>query len=136
MNVDAPTGFQQSSQSNSFATFVGPLYEKWDAENYICGFRAAAHHCDFRSIVHDGMLFTLAHHALSNMVVKGFKNQPCSTVTLNVDYLGNAVSGDWIECTCHITRQTRSLIFIKGQLSIDDQNIMTASGIWKKLDAD
>ncbi len=136
MSVDVPAGFRPVPQTNTFETFVGPLYEKWDGEDYICGFRAATHHGNRRGVVHDGMLFTFANHTLGNMVWERFKDQPCATVTLNVDYLAGALSGNWIECAGNITRETRSLIFIKGQLTIDGQNIMTASGVWKKLGAD
>ena len=51
-------------------------------------------------------------------------------------YLAGARTGDWIECTGNITRETRSLIFIKGQLTIEGRIVMTASGVWKKLGAD
>ena len=70
------------------------------------------------------------------MVGERVENKPCATVTLNVDYLAGAKIGEWIECTGAITRETRSLIFIKGQLTINGQIVMTASGVWKKLGAD
>lgn len=136
MSAEIPAGFEAAAESESFESFVGPLYEKWDGEQYICGFRAAPHHGNRRGVVHGGMLFTFADHTLGNMVWARNGNKPCATVTLNVDYLAGARTGDWIECTGSITRETRSLIFIKGQLTIGGQIIMTASGVWKKLGAD
>ncbi|MDA1098352.1 MAG: PaaI family thioesterase [Proteobacteria bacterium] len=136
MSAEVPAGFETAAASETFESFVGPLYEKWDGEQYVCGFRAAPHHGNRRGVVHGGMLFTFADHTLGNMVWARCENRPCATVTLNVDYLAGARTGDWIECTGGITRETRSLIFIKGQLTIDGRIVMTASGVWKKLGAD
>ncbi|MBC8240342.1 MAG: PaaI family thioesterase [Alphaproteobacteria bacterium] len=136
MDSDLPAGFNAAAESDTFESLVGPLYEKWDGEQYVCGFRAAPQHSNRRGVVHGGMLFTFADHTLGNMVWERFENKPCATVTLNVDYMAGAKTGDWIECTGAITRETRSLIFIKGQLTIDGQIVMTASGVWKKLGAD
>ena len=136
MSSEVPAGFEIATESENFESFVGPLYEKWDGEQYICGFRAAPHHDNRRGVVHGGMLFTFADHTLGNMVWERFGNKPCATVTLNVDYLAGAKTGDWIECTGSITQETRSLIFIKGQLTVDGQIVMTASGVWKKLGRD
>ena len=136
MSAEVPAGFEAAAESETFESFVGPLYEKRVGEQYICGFRAAPHHGNRRGVVHGGMLFTFADHTLGNMVWERFGNKPCATITLNVDYLAGARTGDWIECTGTITRETRSLIFIKGQLTIDGQTVMTASGVWKKLGAD
>jgi acyl-coenzyme A thioesterase PaaI-like protein len=136
MSSDVPAGFEAAAKSNTFESLVGPLYEKWGGEQYVCGFRAAPHHGNGRGVVHGGMLFTFVDHTLGNMVGERFENKPCATVTLNVDYLAGAKIGEWIECTGAITRETRSLIFIKGQLTINGQIVMMASGVWKKLGAD
>ncbi|MDE0941353.1 MAG: PaaI family thioesterase [Alphaproteobacteria bacterium] len=136
MSVDVPVGFEAVAESDTFESLVGPLYEKWEGEVYTCGFRAAPHHGNRRGVVHGGMLFTFADHTLGNMVWARNDNAPCATVTLNVDYLAGAKTGDWIECTGAVTRETRSLVFIKGQLTVDGQPVLTASGVWKKLGAD
>ncbi|MFP6748804.1 MAG: PaaI family thioesterase [Alphaproteobacteria bacterium] len=136
MSTDVPAGFKLAAESETFESFVGPLYEKREGEQYTCGFRAAPHHGNRRGVVHGGMLFTFADHTLGNMVWERSQDQACATVTLNVDYLAGARTGDWIECTGNITRETRSLIFIKGQLTIEGRIVMTASGVWKKLGAD
>ena len=136
MKVEVPAGFEMATKSETFESLVGPLYEKWVDGQYTCGFRAAPHHGNRRGVVHGGMLFTFADHTLGNMVWERNDNKPCATITLNVDYLAGAKTGDWIECTATITRETRSLIFIKGQLTVDGQTVMTASGVWKKLGAD
>ncbi|MDP6872017.1 MAG: PaaI family thioesterase [Alphaproteobacteria bacterium] len=136
MSDDVPAGFEPAAGNEPFESFVGPLYEKRDDGGLTCGFRAAAHHGNRRGVVHGGMLFTFADHTLSSMVWERAAGTPCATITLNVDFLAGARAGDWIECTGAITRETRSLIFIKGQLTIDGEPVMTASGVWKKLGAD
>lgn len=136
MDSDIPKGFRSATESNPFETFVGPLYEKWNSAKCISGFMAADHHGNRSGEVHGGMLFTFADHTLGNLAWIKNKNRPCATITLNMDYFSGARAGDWIVCTGTITKETRSLFFIRGQLTIDEQIIATTSGIWKKLGTD
>ncbi|MDP6346182.1 MAG: PaaI family thioesterase [Alphaproteobacteria bacterium] len=135
MASEVPAGFEPVKESETFEGFVGPLYERRNGADYACGFRAAPHHVNGRGVVHAGMLSTFTDHTLGNLVEQAAE-RPCATISLNMDYLAGAHTGDWIECSGRVTRQTRSLVFIKGQLSVDGELVMTASGVWKKLGAD
>ena len=134
--ADVPADFVAPDVPNSFETLVGPIYEKVDDKGYVCGFRPGQAHTNRRGVVHGGMLFTLADHALGNIVWERVGQQPCATVSLNVDYVAGVKLGDWVECRGRVTRETRSLVFIKGELSVGDRVVMTATGVWKKLGAD
>ena len=136
MSDDVPAGFVLPENANRFEDLVGPIYEKGASDDYVCAFRPEAKHDNRRGVVHGGMLFTLADHTLGNMVWDRAGGQPCATVSLNVDYIAGVRAGDWVECSGHITRETRSLIFIKGELTVGGRIVMTATGVWKKLGAD
>lgn len=135
MASDVPAGFQPEEGGNPFTVLIGPLYERRDGDGYAMGFRPDERHANRRGVVHGGMLFTLADHTLGNMVWEANEGKPCATVSLNVDYVSGARAGQWLECTGRISRETRSLIFIKGELTADGEIAMTATGVWKKLGA-
>ena len=40
---------------------------------------------------------------------------------------------DIVECDAKVTRTTKSLVFIEGNLISQDKIILSASGIWKIL---
>lgn len=135
MSADVPAGFVPEEGGNPFTILIGPLYERRDGDGYAMGLRAEERHGNRRGVVHGGTLFSLADHTLGNIVWAVNENKPCATVSLNVDYVAGATVGQWLECTGRITRETRTLIFIKGEVMADGELAMTATGIWKKLGA-
>ena len=48
----------------------------------------------------------------------------------------SAKLGDRIRGTAKITRKTRSIVFISGELAVEGKTIMTATGLWKILGSD
>jgi acyl-coenzyme A thioesterase PaaI-like protein len=55
------------------------------------------------------------------------------TISLSCDIVSGSKLGDRIVGRATITRRTRSIVFIAGELSVAGKPIMTATGIWKIL---
>lgn len=135
MNDGIPERFEVVPGVERFVIMIGPLYQKWDNDRLICGFRADVQHLNAGGLVHGGMLTTLADHTLSVFIARTV-GAVCATISLNSDYLASARAGDWVQCTPTITRTTRSLIFARAQISASDRPVMSASGVWKRLGVD
>ncbi len=135
MTDDIPRGFEPLAGEERFVIMIGPLFQRWAQGRLTCAFRAGPQHLNAGEIVHGGMLTTLADHTLAVQIARTVA-APCATVSLNSDYLAAARAGDWIECTAAISRATRSLIFARGQVSVGETPIMTASGVWKRIGMD
>ena len=58
---------------------------------------------------------------------------PCLTAKLNANYVGPAPKGSWVYGFAEITRETKSILFMKCNLFIDDKIIFTSDGIFKIL---
>ena len=58
---------------------------------------------------------------------------PCLTAKLNANYVGPAVKGSWVYGYAELTRATKSIIFMKCQLFIDQNIIFNSDGIFKIL---
>jgi acyl-coenzyme A thioesterase PaaI-like protein len=63
------------------------------------------------------------------------EEKPASTVSINCDFVAGAAGNEVLEGTTLITRKTRSLVFISGELSAGGRTVLTATGIWKILGA-
>lgn len=135
MGFAVPAGFEPLPARGGFEEVIGPIHVKQVDGAYVCGVAAEPRHANRRGVIHGGMLISLADHTLGMIVSHALERQPCATISLNTDFLSSARAGDWIECRGRITRATRSLVFITGELRVGDRLIATATGIWKKLAA-
>ena len=88
-------------------------------------------HTNPAGIVHGGMLTTLLDHTLSVIAWEANERKPCITVALDVHFLAPARPGDLVVARGRIVRQTSSLAFTQGSLTVRDDEIATASAIMK-----
>ncbi len=77
------------------------------------------------------MLTTLLDHTLSVIAWEANDRKPCITVALDVHFLAAARPGDLVVARGRIVRQTATLAFTQGSLSVGPQEIATASAILK-----
>jgi len=98
-------------------------------------FLPEARHLNGGGALHGGFLMTLADNVLGFTVHEQTEGRIASTVTLNTDFLAGGVAGSPVWGRAAITRRTRSLIFVGGDLSQDGKLLMTATGIWKIIGA-
>ena len=73
------------------------------------------YHAKAAKIVHGGLLLTLLDHALSAIAWETTGRLPCCFVI---------ASG-------RVTRQTRTLVFMHGALSVEDEDVLTGNAILK-----
>lgn len=136
MSVEVPAGFEQTADTVGFMELVGPMFQRRGGGDIVFGFRALDKHCNRRGVVHGGMMMAFADHALGRLVrTRVAAVGETATVSLNTDFLTGPRQGDWIECRGRISRETRSLFFVKGDFSVAGDTVMTATGVWKKLGA-
>ena len=120
--------------TKAFGTHVGPFYRKDGDGTGRVGFRADARHGNKRGVVHGGMLATAFDVALGNASWAAAQQRPCATVQLNVHYLGAVQLGDFAQIEVTVVKVTRTLVFIRGAMSVGDKPVAAADGVWKILD--
>ena len=116
-----------------FFGLVGPLWTRKEGASWAYGFLAEDKHTNPAGIVHGGMLTTLLDHTLSVIAWEANERKPCITVALDVHFLAPARPGDLVVARGRIVRQTATLAFTQGSLSVGPQEIATASAILKVL---
>ena len=120
--------------SKAFGTHVGPFYGPPDGDGVGCGFLADARHGNKRGVVHGGMLSSAFDVALGNASWDAASQKPCATVQLAVHFIGAVKLGDFAFVKVEVVKATRSLIFMRGVMSVGERVVATADGVWKILE--
>lgn len=127
-----PPGYEPCTMDDGeFGRAQGRLH--WSPDHKRFAFRVENRHRNENGVVHGGMLMTLADQVLGLTVVQALGNNPAATVSLNCDFIDGALAGDLIEGEAKVTRITRSVVFVQGQLFCGDRILLNASGLWKRL---
>ncbi len=117
----------------AFNTHVGPFYQPPGGGVGLLGFMADERHGNKRGVVHGGMIATAFDVALGNASWSAAGDRPSATVQLNIHYTGALQLGEFAQVRCETIRATRSLVFLRGTMTVGDRIVATADGVWKIL---
>jgi uncharacterized protein (TIGR00369 family) len=126
----ARDGWRQRT-GGSFFGVVGPLWARREDASWAYGFLAEERHTNPAGVVHGGMLTTLIDHALSTIAWEGAERRACMTVALDTHFLAAVRPGQFVEARGRIVRQTQSLSFLQGALSVAGEEVLTASAVMR-----
>ena len=120
----------------TFNGHVGNLYakkgEKGTRDAFVMGLRVLAHMCNPAGGLHGGMMMTMADlvGSMGGTTLIGLRKF-VPTVNMTFDFVAPAKVGDWVEGRCEVVRATRSLLFSNIYLTVGEEKILRASGIYK-----
>ena len=122
---------------SGFIGLVGPIYHL-PLENQAGWFRFVPEqkHRIENDVVDAGMLMTFADRSLGTIARQADMSRRQATVQLDVHFIRPARIGEAIEMQCRVVRETRSLVFVDGVMSVRGDVIATAKGVWKILSSD
>jgi acyl-coenzyme A thioesterase PaaI-like protein len=86
-------------------------------------------------VVHGGMLMSFADDVLGMTVWEAAGRRPCTTVQLNTHFVSPARAGEFVEGRAEVLRATRTVVFVRGTLSVAGRTVVAADGVWKILGA-
>lgn len=131
MSDAVPPGFALlRGDGEDFIAANGPVYLKREAEHAVLGLRLARRHCTSGEVAHGAMLIALLEEAMRYAIaeIHGRKAAPAS---LTCDMLGTARLGDWVEARCETTRMALEVIFMRGEIGVTGEPVLTASALWR-----
>lgn len=128
-----PEGFRPATIPGGFLDFNGPLYGKWTPERVYLGFRVERRHSNPLDICHGGMLATLADMLVpcANVYRPGGVRQFLPTISLQLDYMGPARLGAWVQGEAQVLKTTRNMLFGQGLITADGELALRFSGVFK-----
>jgi len=117
----------------AFDTLAGPFYFPLGDSGNTCGFLADARHANTRDLVHGGMVTTAFDFGLGVTSRNATGQRPGATIQLNIHFISAVKLGEFAIVRYEIMRTTRSLVFLRGVMSVGDRTVATADGVWKFL---
>ncbi len=125
-----PDGFVRVQRRSPFLDLVGELYLCDGGDGPVYGLRIRSEHANNRGDAHGGVLMTVADLVLG--YTTAFASDPplpLTTASLNIDFVGSAKVGDWLEGRAEIVRTGRSLAFATCYLTVEERRIARASSV-------
>jgi uncharacterized protein (TIGR00369 family) len=129
-------GYTETRLIDPFEIHVGPVFETGERGAKRYALKVDHRHVNRRGVVHGGMLMTFADAALGQAAWDATDHAPSVTLNMQTHFLHGAREGDIIEVEPRILRQTRALIFIRGDFTVGGETVMTVSSVWKLLGKD
>ncbi len=133
--AEPPPGFEPYRTRGAWGTNLGEVWQKVDAGGFVRAVRVGAAHLNAAGIAHGGFLCTYMDSTLARAVQHDCKGRTGFTVRMTTDFIGPARPGDWLEGRARVTRETRDLAFVEGELSVGGRKVMTGKGIFRLHDA-
>ena len=131
--MSAPPGFTQTRLIDPFELHVGPFYEQGETGAKRFCFRVDKRHVNMNGVIHGGMLMTFADAAMGQAAWDATDHGDVVTLNMQSQFLAPAREGDWIEVAPVLTRRTRSLLFLRGDFTVDGVAVYSMSSVWKIL---
>ncbi len=113
--------------------FVGPFFFRVENEQEIhTAFRVRPEHCNSHRTLHGGISMMFADYTLCVTAIGGGRDAVV-TVSCNSEFLAPARAGDLVMGQGRIIRKTRSLVFVRSELLVNDEIILTSSAVLKRV---
>ena len=135
--LNAPAPFKKSVRRGPFTTHNGPWFHYAKDGIFRQAVRLLPRHCNSRGIVHGGFLCSFADGLAATAVFRSL-GRSSVTMKLNTEFLRSAQSGDWLQGTAEVVRDTRNMAFVEarawvgeGTEVLDDALVFSASAVFR-----
>ena len=119
-----------------FEDHAGLFHMKIDENGgpHLSAFLCEKRHLNGGGFLHGGMLMSFADYALFVIAYDELREHDYSvTVSCQTEFLKSAAPlGALVFAKGHVTRNTRSMVFVRGEIFVEDETLATFSGILKK----
>jgi acyl-coenzyme A thioesterase PaaI-like protein len=120
-------------ETTGFIGLIGPVLFREDGDDIRFGFVAEPKHENRRGVIQGGMLAAFADRTLAMTARRANNDLPQATIELSVRYVDAVQIGEFVQSVCEVVRKTRSIIFVRGTLTVGSRIVATADGVWKVL---
>lgn len=127
-----PQGFKQLAGVSPAEDDIGPFYYKKSDTGLQLGFHAQHKNCNGLGTVHGGVLMCFADYAATMLALSGVKEN-CATISFTSDFMAAAKLGDWISANGVVVKRTGSLTFLRGQLQVGEELVLSFQGVMRRL---
>jgi len=117
-----------------FVRELGQLWSRRDTDGDIqLGFVTNASHANLHGIIHGGVMLTFADYTIGAIGARLTGNPNAVTIDLNMQFLSSTQIGEFVAGSGRILRQTKSFLFLEGEMHGPDRQIAAFTGVWKTI---
>jgi uncharacterized protein (TIGR00369 family) len=127
----AADGWEAVTGTN-YGELIGPIWRHEDGGRLRFGLVVAQKHLNRNSILHGGMLMTLADLSMA-LTARRAHSKRHATIELNMQFVDSVRVGEFVESHAEVVRATRALMFMQTKMLVGDRTVARANGIWKIL---
>jgi uncharacterized protein (TIGR00369 family) len=132
--LDVPAGFEPHDRKSPVTDAWEPLYRRIAGETVVLGLRASAAHTNSRGFVHGGLISALADNAMGLSCGRRLGDgASLITVSLTVDFLGSAFTGQWLEFDTVFVKPGGTLCFTQAFVTADGQPCARANAVFRVI---
>ena len=129
-----PEGYTPINNHYGFVKWVGPLYCKGSGEGEVIAVRVEERHCNGGNVAHGGMVSTMADIAIGYHLVRSGRPARWSlSLNLNMDFIGTAPMGSWLEARPRLRRVGSTVAFVDCELTAAGQLVASATSVLKLI---
>jgi acyl-coenzyme A thioesterase PaaI-like protein len=124
----------ETFSDEGFMQIAGPFFFKIDGPNMHFLFPTGMKHKNLRSIVQGGALMTFTDRAFGAFARHSTGTKGTATIQFNYNFVDAVQLGEVVELSPVVTKITKSMVFLNGQLCVGDKPVGFATGVWKRFD--
>jgi uncharacterized protein (TIGR00369 family) len=94
--------------------------------------RTEAKHMNGGGFMHGGALMTFADYAIFIFAREQLTESSSVTASLNADFVGAVPPGALLECRGEVVKGGRSLVFLRGLMTVEGETVFSFSAVIKK----
>jgi acyl-coenzyme A thioesterase PaaI-like protein len=117
-----------------FMQVAGPFFFKVDGPNMHFLFPTGQKHKNLRSVVQGGALMTFTDRSFGAFARHATGSKATATIQFNYNFVDAVQLGEVVTLSPIVTKSTKSMIFINGELTVGDRPVGFCTGIWKRFD--
>ena len=129
-----PVGFARHDRKSGLTDPWEPLFARKTERAVVLGLRAGPAHCNSRGFVHGGLIGALTDNAMGLSCGRVSGHAGFLTVSLNVDFLGVALEGQWLEFDTVFVKPGRTLCFAQAFVTADGQPCARANAVFRVVE--
>lgn len=129
-------GWTKWGGEEPFEDHAGPFYMQInpDSGQHLSAFICEKRHLNGGNFLHGGLIMSFADYALFVIAHDTLRDEHAVTVSCQTDFLKGAAPIDQVVyAKGEVTRDTRSLVFVRGEVYVGDDTLATFNAVLKKI---
>ena len=119
--------------NDPFEDHAGPFYYRiGDDGRPVCAMRPETKHMNGGGFMHGGALMTFADYCLFVIARDALADSRSVTATFNSEFVGAVPEGALLECVGEVVKAGRSMVFVRGIMSVEGEAVLSFSAVLKK----